>query len=192
MDEERVFEGFSNSWAEHVGHAQQLASLMRTGARGEALSLFDGAARTSFSNATDKLRELADLTEFKAKSARDIASQATTAAQLWISSLIFSIFVLFLSLAAYLWWSVSRPLFELADLMRQLAGHHTTFSIRFAERPDEIGEMARALAVFKSNTIELLEFAQALGEPDGSPCANSGQGAGIGDRASQLHRHDVA
>ncbi|MET0527974.1 MAG: ATP-binding protein [Microvirga sp.] len=162
VDEERVFEGFSNSWAEHVGHAQQLASLMRTGARGEALSLFDGAARTSFSNATDKLRELADLTESKAKSARDIASQATTAAQLWISSLIFSIFVLFLSLAAYLWWSVSRPLFELADLMRPLAGHHTTFSIRFAERPDEIGEMARALAVFKSNTIELLESRKRL------------------------------
>ena len=54
VDEERVFEGFSNSWAEHVGHAQQLASLLRTGARGEALSLFDGAARTSFSNATDQ------------------------------------------------------------------------------------------------------------------------------------------
>src|SRR3954466_7379799 len=35
--------------------------------------------------------------------------------------------LLFAALAAYLWWTVSRPLFELAGLMRRLASHDTDF-----------------------------------------------------------------
>jgi two-component system, OmpR family, sensor kinase len=65
-------------------------------------------------------------------------------------------------LAGYLWWSVSRPLLELAGLMRRLASHDTDFSIRFESWRDEIGKMARALAVFRSNTIELLESRKRL------------------------------
>jgi signal transduction histidine kinase len=46
--------------------------------------------------------------------------------------------------------------------MRRLASNDADFSIRFDRRRDEIGEMARALAVFRSNTIELLESRKRL------------------------------
>jgi signal transduction histidine kinase len=53
-------------------------------------------------------------------------------------------------------------LFELASLMRRLASYDTEFSIRFERRRDEIGAVARALAVFRRNTIELLESRKRL------------------------------
>ena len=161
-DETLIFDAFLKSWAEHSNDVQRFTSLSRGGQDDAALSLFDGAARSTYEAATNELRQLADLTETKAETARDRAAQAVASAERWISDLIFGIAVLFVLLAGYLWWSVSRPLLELAGLMRRLASNQTDFSIRFDHRRDEIGEMARALAVFRSNTIELLESRKRL------------------------------
>ncbi|CAL80271.1 putative methyl-accepting chemotaxis receptor/sensory transducer [Bradyrhizobium sp. ORS 278] len=49
---------------------------------------------------------------------------------------------------------VVRPLAHMTRLMRQLSGGDLSTSIPFAERGDEIGAMARALAVFKTNAME--------------------------------------
>jgi two-component system, OmpR family, sensor kinase len=46
--------------------------------------------------------------------------------------------------------------------MRRLASHDVDFAIRFESRRDEIGEVARALAVFRRNTVELLESRRRL------------------------------
>src|SRR5215212_12168022 len=162
QDETLIFGTFLQNWAEHSQEAQRLASLSRAGQSDAAVSLFDGAARSSYEAATDELRRLADLTETKAETARDNAAQAFAGAQRWISDLIFGMGILFFLLAGYLWWSVSRPLLDLAGLMRRLASHDTGFSVGFDRRRDEIGEMARALAVFRSNTIELLESRKRL------------------------------
>src|SRR3954463_1568205 len=40
--------------------------------------------------------------------------------------------------------------------------YDTDFSIRFESRRDEVGEVARALAVFRRNTIELLDSRKRL------------------------------
>ncbi|GLH80839.1 methyl-accepting chemotaxis protein [Bradyrhizobium sp. SSBR45G] len=49
---------------------------------------------------------------------------------------------------------VVRPLAHMTRLMRQLSGGDLSGSIPFAERGDEIGAMARALAVFKTNAMD--------------------------------------
>ena len=161
-DENPIFNALLQDWAEHADHARRLASLVQAGQGDAAVALYDGAARLSFEAARNKNRQLVDISNAKAEHARDRTAQAFANAERWISELILGTGVLFAALAAYLWWSVSRPLFELAGLMRRLALYDTDFSIRFESRRDEIGEVARALAVFRRNTIELLESRKRL------------------------------
>jgi two-component system OmpR family sensor kinase len=161
-DELLAFDTFHKRWAEHVQDAQTIVSLVQSGQAGEAISRFDSAGRSSFEAADEELVHVTDLTGTKAEAARNTAVQAIARAQRWVSDLILATLVLFVALALYLWRSVSRPLLNLADLMRRLASHDTNFSIPLESRRDEIGKMARSLAVFRRNTIELLESRKSL------------------------------
>ncbi|KRE84642.1 histidine kinase [Rhodanobacter sp. Soil772] len=49
---------------------------------------------------------------------------------------------------------VTRPLRRLTDLMTRLANHDNDFEIRRLDRRDEIGEIARALQVFKQMSLD--------------------------------------
>jgi len=52
---------------------------------------------------------------------------------------------------------ITRPIRRMTDLMTRLANHDHTVEIRQIERRDEIGEIARALHVFKQMAIETSE-----------------------------------
>lgn len=52
---------------------------------------------------------------------------------------------------------ITRPIRRMTDLMTRLANHDHTVEIRQIERRDEIGEIARALQVFKQMAIETSE-----------------------------------
>ena len=144
-EEDLVFNALLQNWAEHAGHARQLALLTQKGQGDAAVALYEGAARSSFQAVRDRNRRLVDLSTAKAQCARNLTAQAFTDAERWISGLILGAGILFAALVVYLWWSVSRPLFELEGLMRRLAAQDTNFTIRFEGRRDEIGEVARAL-----------------------------------------------
>lgn len=49
---------------------------------------------------------------------------------------------------------VTRPIVKMTSLMTRLAGHDHTVEVRQLTRGDEIGEMARALQIFKEMAIE--------------------------------------
>ena len=51
-------------------------------------------------------------------------------------------------------WKIERPLLRLGAKMRDLAGGDLGVDIAEAARGDEIGEMARAVEVFKTNAVE--------------------------------------
>src|SRR3954470_9793869 len=93
-----AFGQFAQRWAEHLEHAQSLASLARSGEGEAAASLFDGPARAGFRRANDELRRLIDLTETKAEAARNKTADAISAAQRWISDLMFGILALFVGI----------------------------------------------------------------------------------------------
>ncbi|MGY5808944.1 methyl-accepting chemotaxis protein [Rhizobium sp. LEGMi198b] len=60
-------------------------------------------------------------------------------------------------------WTLRRPISSITRAMRQIADGQISTDIDGRERRDEIGDMARALAVFKSNAISKLDTeAQAL------------------------------
>ncbi len=51
-------------------------------------------------------------------------------------------------------WRVTRPLFRMTAAMERLAAGDKDFTIAWTDRADEIGEIARALGVFRENAIE--------------------------------------
>ncbi len=58
---------------------------------------------------------------------------------------------------AAFWFVAQRiiaPLRRLGDVMTELAAGNLTVEVRGAERSDEVGEMARAVEVFKNNAVE--------------------------------------
>ncbi|MDP9013647.1 MAG: ATP-binding protein [Pseudomonadota bacterium] len=60
--------------------------------------------------------------------------------------------------------SISAPLVELAERMHRLAASETTIDVRGTRRHDEIGEMARAVLVFRDNAIDLAQNRHALAQ----------------------------
>ncbi|MFK2900973.1 response regulator [Dyella jejuensis] len=71
---------------------------------------------------------------------------------------------------------VSRPIRRLTDLMTRLANHDHTIEIRGVERLDEIGEISRALQVFKQMVVESGQ--QALLKNQATSISGSLQAAG--------------
>jgi signal transduction histidine kinase len=161
-DEARTFERFLRNWATHVQSAKAIIALLQSGQRDAATTLFETDAESSFQATSDALRSLADLTETKADAARTAAGEAIRRAQRFVSDLILAVLAVFIALTAYLWYSFSRPLLNLAQSMRLLASNETGVSISFGGRRDEIGDVARSLAIFRRNTIELLESRKSL------------------------------
>src|SRR5258708_7344544 len=67
-----------------------------------------------------------------------------------------------LALALLAWIAikqVSRPMGEITGLMSRLAGGDLGVDVVGAERRDEVGALARALAVFKTNAVQSKELA---------------------------------
>ncbi len=161
-DEMKAFDVFASDWQTHLAQVKTLADLVANGKSREAVSFFHGDAFTTFRKAAHELRELVDLTHVKAQAARARGRQTIATAQQFISDLILAMLVLFAGLAFYFWRSFSRPLLEIAGSLRRLAHNDTNFTIPFENRRDEIGEMARSVAVLRRNTVELLETRKNL------------------------------
>jgi signal transduction histidine kinase len=62
----------------------------------------------------------------------------------------------------YITRSVSHPLLTLAEDMQALVGHDTAVRIHGLRRNDEIGEMARSVAVFRDNAVALVKSQRRL------------------------------
>jgi methyl-accepting chemotaxis protein len=61
-------------------------------------------------------------------------------------------------------WRVTRPLFRMTAAMERLAAGDKEFEIAWTDRADEIGEIARALGVFRQNAIEKERLQQEQSE----------------------------
>jgi two-component system, OmpR family, sensor kinase len=161
-DETAAFNDFQKNWDAHIKSVQDMVSLSQGQQTQAATAVFHGDAHVSFRDAGSKLRHLIDLTHTKANAAREAAAKSISRAQWFISDLILATLALFAGLALYLWKSFSRPLLDLAGLMHRLSSNDTSFAIPFKDRKDEVGEMARSLAVLRRNASELLESRKSL------------------------------
>jgi two-component system OmpR family sensor kinase len=156
------FDRFLGVWRQHQPIIETMEQRDQRADRAGLEAFFRGPAHANFQSLSASLRRLLDLTNIKADAARSALADAMIETRQMIGDLFIGSLLLFVLLAAYVWAFYSRPLLALAGLMRRLAQYDTAFELPYERRKDEVGDLARSLATFKENTIELLASRKAL------------------------------
>jgi two-component system, OmpR family, sensor kinase len=167
--EAELYGEFAREWASYQGIADQVFGLARAGESARATELYKTQSRRAFDVSSDTLSQLTDQTLVKARRDSDRAASTYAHARTMLVTAILLAACLLLGVIAYVVRGILAPLVKLAAGMHRLADHHTDVEIPSVARADEIGEMARAVAVFRENALalatsqrRLLEQAAAL------------------------------
>jgi two-component system, OmpR family, sensor kinase len=160
--ETELYNQFKAHWREYRKIVDQMLVLSRNDRKAEALSMYGTASRAPYDAASDALERLTNLAVANAQSATDRLGAAYRQA-FWLILLgIVIAGVMVVGALIHVTRSISSPLLNLADRMRQLAANNTDTEIPEIDRRDEIGEMAQATVVFRNNAIELIRSQRIL------------------------------
>ena len=160
--ESLLYDEFARQWAAYKVIATRVLALSHSGVKSDAIVMYMTTSRRAFDGASDTLGRLTDQTVSKARQASERAAGTYVHDSRLIVAAMIVATCLVLATIIYITRSVSRPLLNLARRMHALAAHDTNISIPGTRRDDEIGEMARSVAVFRDNAIALVESQQRL------------------------------
>jgi len=153
---------FKERWNEYRRIVNQMLTLSRANRKDDAIEMYLTATRSAYNAASDALGQLTASTVTRAHEASGRVA-ATYRQALWLVGIAMALAGVMVAAALfYISRSISAPLLHLADCMHRLAGNDTEIDIRGTRRRDEIGEMARAAVVFRTNAIELMRSQQRL------------------------------
>ena len=153
---------FAKQWALYLSVAAQVIALDREGRRSEAVVLYNTDSRRAFDVSSDILSKLTDQTVIKARDDSDRATATYSHARNMVVTAMTLSVLLLLGVIVYVSRSLLAPLLELVGSMYRLAAHQTDRAIPGLQRDDEIGEMARAVAVFRDNAVALMTSQRRL------------------------------
>jgi signal transduction histidine kinase len=159
--EDDLFRRFEGQWKEYRDRVAQAQS--QPPQRAPA-GLWDSASKPSYDAASSLLDRL---TERNLRSAREASERSDLAYRQARARIAFTILLAGLLVAGamvHVTRSISAPLVDLAARMHRLAASEIGIEVRGTLRQDEIGEMARAVLVFRNNAIDLARNRQALAE----------------------------
>ena len=151
---ERV-KAFANDWATNVAQ-REIAMMKDPATQSKARELeASGAGKKSMDGLRAVVQEM-DAEERSLLSVRAAASEAASA-NATLSMMVGGLLTLLLSLvgAFGVAMAVTRPIQRITSEMGILANGDTSVVVSGTERKDEIGEMAQAVQVFKTNAIEV-------------------------------------
>jgi signal transduction histidine kinase len=153
---------FTADWQQYREIVRRIRSLTDGGNRSAAVFLYNTTSKHAYDAASDALGSLTDRNVMSAQRA-SMLERAAYARALWlIVSTIVLAGVLVAAALVHVRRSISTPLLALAERMRRIAVNETSTVIEGTERQDEIGEMARAVVVFRDNAIELMRSRHGL------------------------------
>ncbi len=170
--ETQLYRQFSSQWSVYQSVAANVLASARSGELAHAVLLFNTNSRRTFDLSSDTLSRLTEQTMSEAR--RDSDRAATTyrhARTMIVTSMILAA-SLFFGILVHIARFVMAPLLRLVDCMHELANHNTAIAVPNTLRNDEIGQMARAVEVFRENAISLVNsqrrlIAQAAALEDG-------------------------
>jgi signal transduction histidine kinase len=157
-----LWHAFTRSWNDYRQLAEEVVRLSAAGRKAEGDRLYLTRSRAAYASASDALGVL---TERTVSGAREASNRAETIFQRTRSLILLAIAGLVLMsmlFMRYIRRSVLGPILDLASRMRSLASNQTDIPTFGTERRDEIGEMARAIVVFRDNAIELAHSQRGL------------------------------
>jgi methyl-accepting chemotaxis protein len=153
-EERQLADLMQSSWNEYDSKWRQVVDLVQKGERekvGPLYSVDMVAVLTKYRDAISKDLDL---------NAREAGRGATTSvdiylsARYWIIGALVIVTLVCISVALMIVAGVSKPITQMTDAMKRLAGHDLKTEVVGVGRKDEIGAMAAAVQVFKDNMIE--------------------------------------
>ncbi len=163
-DEADLYARFRASWHDYREIVNRVLELSRRDRKTDAVNLYMTNSRWAYNEASDALGQLTKQSVGKAQEASARVAVAYQQASLLINIAMGIGGVLVVAALLYVGRSISNPLLHLAGNMHRLAANDTDIVIKGTERPDEIGEMARAAVVFRNNAIELMVSQRGLAQ----------------------------
>jgi two-component system OmpR family sensor kinase len=160
--EQHLYDDFARQWTAYKVIARQVLTLSRASEKTEAVAMYMTTSRHAFDLASDTLGTLTDQTVAKALAASARADSTYVRDRQLIVTAMIAAACLVVATIIYITRSVSGPLLGLARRMQALAAHDTGVHIPGIRRSDEIGEMARSVAVFRDNAIALVKSQHQL------------------------------
>jgi signal transduction histidine kinase len=161
-EERQLYERFWSAWRGYRTAAAQVLALARTGPPGEAASRYMTQSLAAYNRASDALGVLTGRTVARATLANTQAMATYKIARALIFLVILMAGFILVAGVNYISHHITDPILGLAARMRSLASNDVNIEVEGADRRDEIGEMARAVAVFRSNAIELAHSQRGL------------------------------
>ncbi|WP_137153447.1 methyl-accepting chemotaxis protein [Rhizobium sp. FKL33] len=153
--EKAAYAVFTERLSAYLAAHDQMIALSRAGMKKEASDLLINSMTKIYGEIDDAADAFRDANVDAAEEMHQEAIRGFRNA--WIAS----VAVLLLGLAvgvaamAFVIRRVSRPIGETTVLMRRLAGGDLDVAIRYLDQGNEIGDMARAVDVFKQNAIRV-------------------------------------
>ena len=155
---------FCGSWISYRKIVNDVFTLVRENKRDAGISLYKTTSRNAYNLASDTLGELTDINVAEDQEASDRAAETYR----WVRFLILLAMLLgalmVMTGVLYIRRSISDPILRLAGNMHRLAGNDMDIAINATERRDELGEMARAVLVFRNNMIDLALSREGLAQ----------------------------
>jgi signal transduction histidine kinase len=162
--EDDLYKRFEAQWSEYrsiVARGQEFPP----GATGAAATrLHEQASKSAYDAASETLGMLTDRNVASARDASERSDLAYAQARGRIALTIILAGLLVAGAMVHVTRSISAPLVDLADRMHRLAASETSIEVQGTQRHDEIGEMARAVVVFRNNAIDLAQNRHALAQ----------------------------
>ena len=160
--ESLLYAQFAQQWSDYQAVAARVLTLARTGHTSEGVFLYMTDSRRTFDLSSDTLGQLTDQTIAKAHAASLRAAATYHRARALIVTAMLAASVLLIGVIVFITRSILNPLLDLATRMRALANQDTNIVIPSAARKDEMGAMARAVAVFRDNAVALMNSQRRL------------------------------
>ena len=153
-EEARILASIKATEARTLPVSERVIALRKSGDLAQAKQVMMAEARPLFTEWLARINQFIDLQEANnqklGQSVRGVSANFTTLTLLLLGS------ALLIGLA-FAWWSIRaiRPLTGLTQVMTQFANGDLQASVPHADRADEVGAMAKALQIFRSNALAM-------------------------------------
>lgn len=153
--EGKLYRDFQEEWKRYRHEAERVFSLALDNRKSDAVEVYLTSSKQPFSAASDLLDQLGAHNNWRAQEASNREALAIQAAWFYLSAAVLVTALSAVVILLYVKRSIIGPLEGLANCMHALSSGEMGVAVPGGDEPDELGEMARAVAVFRSHAIDL-------------------------------------
>jgi methyl-accepting chemotaxis protein len=157
-EERRIWDMFLDKWNAYTVVEKQIIDLSTASKNAEAALLLNGAGSKNFNDALAQLD--LDVDRNNKGADKSVAEARETYSSAKLATIVLASVALLIGVlsALFVIFRVTKPLQRMNATMGLIAGGNLEEKIVYAERRDEIGDMAKALGVFKDNGLRVRQM----------------------------------